>query len=267
MKVLKYFICIFSIFICIFLSGCTSKKIDFIAGEFLYEINDDNVEVTFIKKNDKNYDKQKYKNFVENKLKKHKEIDVKIKNIELYGDNIRITFGFDDLDDLDRVLETNIFHDSLQDYLDDNNIDYDQFEDKDILYNVLSGEEITEEQLEDNKKYSLIRLDCNNSKIKVNGDIIYASKQGEIIKKDTIYFKDYGTYYVLYKPSTGISKWVLWALLLLIVSYAVYLSIKWQSSKKSSVDCYYCGQKNDYDAIYCKICGNKIISDIKDDKK
>ncbi|GMQ56385.1 hypothetical protein AN1V17_07780 [Vallitalea sediminicola] len=262
MKVLKFFIPIFSIIMCVFLSGCTSKKIDFIAGEFLYEIDDDNVEVTLIKKNDKDYDKDKFKDFIENKLIKHKEIDVKIKNIELYGENIRITFDFEELDDLDRVLKTNIFHDSLQDYLDNNNIDYDQFEDKDILYNVLSGEEITEEQLQDNKKYNLIRLDCNNSKIKVDGEIIYASKQGEIIKKDTIYFKDHGTYYLLYKSKTGISKWVLWALLLLIVSYAVYLSIKWQSNKKCSVDCYYCGQKNDYDAIYCKICGNKIKGDI-----
>ncbi|GKX31035.1 hypothetical protein SH1V18_35150 [Vallitalea longa] len=267
MKITRYLIFVSSIFICLFLVGCATKKIDFIAGESLYEIGDKDIEVTFIKKNSNKYDKQKYKQYINNKLSEHKNVDAKIKNIKLYGDNIRITLSFKKADDLDAVLKADIFNDTLKEYLDNDDSGYDEFEDKDILYNVLTGEKITEDELDEYKKYRLIRLNCNNSKVKVNGDIKFASKQGEIIRKDTIYFKDYDTYYLLYKPSTGIKNWVLWTLLVLIVAYAVFLSMKWQSNKKTAINCYYCGQKNDYDAIYCKICGNKIIHDIKRNPK
>lgn len=258
MKITKYLIFVSSILICLFLAGCATKKIDFIAGESLYEIGDKNIEITFIEKNYNKFDKEKFKQHVNDKLSEHKNIDAKIKNIKLYGENIRVTLSFKESEDVDNVLNTDLFNDTLKTFLDNDDIDYDQIKDKNILYNVLTGEEITEDELHKYEEYRLVRLNCNNSKVKVNGEIKFASKQGDLIKKDTIYFKDYDTYYLLYKPSTGINNWVLWTLLVLIVAYAVFLSMKWQSNKKTSIDCYYCGKKNDYDAIYCKICGNKI---------
>ncbi len=242
----------------VFLVGCKAEYSDSSEGITIYEFADDKLELTTIMGKENDFNKGAVEAEIIERFKKSNEEHVELRGITDHGDKISVTIRFDSIIDYRRIFTEELFHDTLDDYLDNLDTTYDTFEDEDLLYNVLDNTEISESQLKSHKDDMIIKIDCGPSEVVVEGDIIFASKGALVKSKDTVYFDERGTYYILYKPSSGIAKWILWTLLLSIVLYASFLGMKRLSNKKEDRICSTCGQKNDDDAIYCKICGIKI---------
>ncbi|MCT4598614.1 MAG: hypothetical protein N4A50_12135 [Vallitalea sp.] len=257
---IKVSILLLYISVLLVLVGCsTESKLDITEGQSLLEIDNEEIEVTIIDSGNSNASDRNFEKWIQ-QLKDHSNVDMEIENINNNSNN-SVVMRYEHIEDYGYVIEKEMFNNTLNDYLDKNNLSYDEFEDRDLLYHVHMGDKITESEIKKYKKYRLVKVYCGNAKVKVDGEILFASKHGKIVSKNTLNFKDYNDYYILYKKSSGIKKWVLWALLLLVISYAIYLSIRWQYNRKEEKICLCCGQKNDDDAIYCKICGIKIITE------
>ncbi len=248
----------------VFFVGCKAEYSDDPIGITIYEFMDDELELTTIIEKDDNFDQIAIEKEIIEGFQKSDEEHVGLRRIHDYGDKIGVAIRFDSITDYRRIFETRLYHDTLEDYLDNLDTTYDAFEDEDLLYNVLDNTEISEGQLKSYEDDMLIKIDCGPANVVVEGDVLFASKGAMIKRKDTVYFDESGTYYILYKPSSGISRWILWALLLSIVLYASFLGMKRLSNKKEDRICGTCGQKNDDDAIYCKLCGEKIDELVED---
>lgn len=248
------------------LVGCSTFYSDVDIGVTVYEIEDDELIVTSVKAKDKNNSVEAMKQKISEKLREHHEEHVHLEHVQDFGDRMSITLVYDSIKDYKRIAtmkygeDKTLEHDTVEDYLDNQNISYDEFEDKDQLVSVRDKKDISEAQIKRSEDERIIRIECGPSQVIVDGDILFASPEGTLLSKDKIFFDKPGTYYVLYKPSSGISRWILWILLLSIVLYASFIGIKRRSKKEDKI-CQACQQKNDEDAVYCKICGKLLEVD------